>query len=207
MTIALGLVAVDGLVLASDSEHSVGDYFKTSGQKVFFRSTQPMGSSKDKFLPHGVGVTGSGTTAYIEAMQQNLIETYQKLYDEGMGDLESAFAKSLRDFYADNIFPFANHPYEDRPSVSLIIGQECSYSAQLWATELTTIRRCTKYAAVGAGGFFATSLLWRLYLDSSDMTTMVLLAAYVIFQVKQHIPGCGQSTQFSCYEGRQNQIN
>src|SRR5260370_16462518 len=60
MTIALGILTPDAVVIGADTEQTWG-YLKTSGTKVFTKEA------------HGaIAVTGSGTTGYIEAFSQEL---------------------------------------------------------------------------------------------------------------------------------------
>lgn len=114
MTIALGLMALDGIVLAADSELSAGD-FKLSGQKVFAVGYRPMmGGAVDKEAAHSCGVTGTGTVSYIEAVKERLFRNYSQTHD-GERNFEKAFEQVVSEFYKEHVVPFLDYQTVECP--------------------------------------------------------------------------------------------
>jgi hypothetical protein len=69
----------------------------------------------------------------------------------------------------------------------------------VWTTRLNRIKRCFGFGAVGIGAFYALTILTRLYKEL-DVNTAKILAAYTMFHVKAHVPGCGKETQIVCLQ-------
>ena len=85
----------------------------------------------------------------------------------------------------------------DRPDYALVIG---CFGGGLAPTIFTTSRlafnRSSDYEAVGVGASVANSWLGRLY-DKVPIQFAVKLAAYVIYQVKASVGGCGLGTDIA----------
>jgi hypothetical protein len=188
MTIALGIIATDGLVVGADSEESTG-FLKSSQQKLMplFLGMQ-LGSGGHP--PTGVCVfTGSGDGGYIDAVTEDLMEI---LYDETLHGpaLKKALGKRLKDFYKDHIIPFAAFPENDRPSMDLLIAVQ-KHQHNLYVTDRTTIRSARPYGIVGIGRAFAKNMLDSLWRPVS-VTQAAVLAVYVLAMVKENVEGCGK---------------
>src|SRR5208283_5317188 len=68
MTIALGVLAKDGVVLAADTELTWG-YLKTSGEKIWTTEAET----------GALAIAGAGPGGYLEAVSQQLIDDFQSL--------------------------------------------------------------------------------------------------------------------------------
>jgi hypothetical protein len=110
----------------------------------------------------------------------------------------------VRQFHVDHIAPFPPSDYpNDGPAVSLIIATEqhvkvsgqTRYLHGLWATEKSIMARYHEFAAVGVGAGHATNLLNRLWLDRDmNLVGTAILAAFIVFHVKDYVDGCGNYT-------------
>jgi 20S proteasome alpha/beta subunit len=78
--------------------------------------------------------------------------------------------------------------------VTLLLASQSNDVQRLWYTENNVMVPSLRYAAVGAGGMFARILLGQLWTPHMELRRTALLAAYVVYLVKQSIPGCGQDT-------------
>jgi hypothetical protein len=189
MTIALGIMAQDGLVVGADSEESTG-FLKSTQQKLMplFLGMQIGGNNAHP--PTGVCVfTGSGDGGYIDAVTEDLMEV---MYDESLHGhmLKKALGKRLKEFYKDHIIPFAAFPEDDRPSMDLLIAVQ-KFSHELYVTDRTTIRSARPYGVVGIGGTFAKNMLdglWRI----APAKQIATLAVYVLAMVKENVEHCGK---------------
>jgi 20S proteasome alpha/beta subunit len=190
VTVAIGLMADDGLVIAADSEQTGGDFLKTPGAKVFASSVEPVDGGPVKAF----AVTGSGDVGYLGSVTQSLTRAFQNNNDAPEDVLEPIFADVVLGFYRKHVLPFGIYPANERPDVSLVFGTTRDYGCSLWQSQRSAIRSVQDYAAVGVGGMFATGLLARLWWRT-DVRTMALLAAYVICQAKECVPYCGKWTQ------------
>jgi len=66
---------------------------------------------------------------------------------------------------------------------------------RLFVTEGSTITQAVPWAAIGAGQFIAHQLLSRLHpYERLDRWTATILAAFVLYLVKDSVAGCGRFT-------------
>src|SRR5688500_20129682 len=68
MTIAVGIIASDGIVIAADTEESYGSTAKISGNKILLRSS----------ADGDMAISGSGNAYYIDAVAQELEDEFLK---------------------------------------------------------------------------------------------------------------------------------
>jgi hypothetical protein len=82
--------------------------------------------------------------------------------------------------------------------VSLVFGYRSPEGlAKLWSTNENLVTESTTFATAGIGAMYANVLMNRLFLPMWPMNhrQAVLLAAYVIYEVKNNIEGCGKDTE------------
>jgi 20S proteasome alpha/beta subunit len=194
MTIALGIVATDGIVLAADTEDSYGTTAKVAQSKIGFAYHKIAGGT--------CAVTGAGGGLYIDAVTAELLDAYLGKGEVSRKRLEPILRDVLHRFHALHVIPFGQYPSEDRPSFELIVSHSLKHEATLWSTDHSVMHRQKKYAAVGVGAFTAMHLLRRLFTPSTrNVMETAVLAAYVAFEAKELIQGCGQFTQVFCQKG------
>ena len=67
------------------------------------------------------------------------------------------------------------------------------FSPTIWRTHKTVTHGAQPYAAIGIGEFHAKNLLDKFYKYTS-VESAIFLAAFVIYQVKESVEGCGKRT-------------
>jgi 20S proteasome alpha/beta subunit len=192
MTIALGILADDGLVLAADTEETYGGYAKLDHGKI-----QPAAYFKDG---HGqvAWTAGAGHSGYIDAFTQTLglalAEGSRERRDPAL-----TFKLALREFYADHVLPFAGYPAEERPDFESLIAYVSDDDAppRLFQTSFNALieTQADRHAAVGAGGAAARAMLKPLlaaYGAKLSVRDAALMAGYVLHRVKESVPQCGK---------------
>lgn len=189
MTIAIGLLARDGIVVAADSQVTIG-----SGKVS-------QGKMRAGFNTDGDANTGScviasaGLVGYTDSCAGLLTRTFSADKGRGGAKLKEAFEANLKKFNRDHVLPFAKYPAEDRPYVEFIIATERNHQLALWHTTHTVVSDGAPYAAIGCATQHALAILKNLYrLPMLDLWQSVLLAAYVLFQVKESDIYCGGHT-------------
>lgn len=206
MTIALGVLTPEGLVVAADTQESDG-FLKTSQQKIALASNihvytsidrkrhRPKPSS-DRKGRSVCAVAGAGNAGYLDTITPLMIDDFRVVTDGDEDALETEFGKTLHHFYVQHVVPFAAFPAMDRPEFSVLIG--ATHKGQknlLYVSEKTTLRRMEPFAAVGIGSSFAMNLLKSLWPQAwVDRKTAALIVSYVMFQVKESVEGCGKFT-------------
>jgi hypothetical protein len=206
MTIALGVLASDGLVIAADTEESDG-FIKTNQRKIaiasnihFYTYAAPR---KRRTPPKSMeetatcAIAGAGNAGYLDTITPDLVDDFNVAHEGDENVLLSEFGKTVRQFYLTHVIPFALYPALDRPEFSVLIGLTRKGQSQnlLFASEKTALRRCAPYAAIGIGASFATMLLKRLWPDAwIDLKTAALLVSFIMFHVKESVANCGKFT-------------
>lgn len=196
MTIAIGILASDGLVVAADTQETMGTWKlkhgKVSAMVAADQTPKADGKSRRSCL-----VTGAGQGHHIDVMSRTLLNTWGKNKAWTDAQMKQSFNDSLHEFYGKHVLPFAAYPAEDRPDFQLVVG--CNWpSPTLLVSEGNLFKVVWPFVAVGIGCMVATTLLTRFYKSPMlDVRSAVLLASYVMFHVKDSQEGCGKDTDIA----------
>jgi len=198
MTIALGILTGDGVVVAADTLETRGAGFaKTNIPKIL------TGGTTGKSGCGCYAVTGAGDSAYLNGIKQEIADLF--LNHSRAGTVNSAFESELkklvRRFHVQHIIPFAKYPDYERPSIDILIASSHSHSHRLWVTNRPDTSGAFPYATVGCGSGYAKALLDRLNLPWADMKLVKIVAAYVVFSTKNNVEGCGGNTHVATVSG------
>lgn len=196
MTIAIGVLCSDGLVLAADREEGDG-YLKNDTGKIYHMA---------RFVPSlaWLSVTGAGDAAALDEISKLLSDTFTERDEERTSDEEQeALVRRHRSYYREVILPFSKQPSNERPDYSLIIGtvRQRGLGAKLFTTSKLAWNVSQDYAAVGIGASIANMWLQRLY-ERMPAISAIRLASYVVYQVKSSVSGCGFSTDVVMLRGK-----
>ena len=188
MTIALGVLAKDGVVLAADTELTWG-YLKTSGEKIW--TTEAKGGA--------LAITGAGLGGYLEAVSQRLIDDFRSLHKPMAGErVKRRFEKILAAFHQAYVLP-----HGEAASIWLLIALQHGSETNLWATQHGVIWRRARYATVGLGCEYADALLGQLLRTQSipEVPLAERIAAYAVFDTKNNVQNCGKKTSLVALQG------
>ena len=180
MTIAVGMLCSDGVVIAADREEGDG-YFKNDVGKIraTFRGRSPVGQ---------IAIAGAGSGPYIDEVSKSLTSEF---CEEASGKEE--LLKKHREYFKGVVRPMAVYGV-NAPDYGLIIGVTGGNTGMsLYSTSGLAFNEIQDYEAIGVGAMVANSWFSRLW-DRVPVQWGAMLAAYVVFQVKQSVPGCGQGT-------------
>ena len=203
MTIAIGIKASDGLVVAADSEISSGNYMKGAGGKVatFF--------VHDEGWAESCIVAGAGNSGYVEALINELGQTYQaadpqmqilSLQKKSPQTLQLEFQNCIKRFYKEHIIPFAHYPERTRPDVEVLVACQRKTIMLLLSSDMTVLNYSGFYTGIGYGSMFAQFFLDRLWTGMSVEQAEVM-AAYIVFLVKESVETCGKWTTIDTIRG------
>ena len=197
MTIALGILGgtLGNMVLAADTEITA-DPIKGEGFKIPFWF-----EGKDHHVTGGLAITGAGDSGYLEAISSKLYSEFASDRMASMDQLEGNFQRCLEHFHKVHIFPYLRLPANERPEISLIIAAQRDGSSRMWKTEKNALLRVHNFAATGIGMVQAESLLKTFYLPENSVEIDQLIAAYVIFQIKNSVGYTGQDTDVIAFGG------
>jgi 20S proteasome alpha/beta subunit len=180
MTIAIGLRCNDGIIIAADREEGDG-YTKNDVGKIqiAFRGINPIGQ---------IAIAGAGSGPYIDEVSKILIDEFCE-DDSGLEQLTDKH----REYYRDIVMPMAIYG-SSAPGYDLIFGSiGGNLPRGIYSTSGLAFNKNDDYQAIGAGKLVAEEWLNRLW-DFVPVLYAAKLAAYVIFHVKNSVPGCGSGT-------------
>ena len=108
MTIALGLLVKEGVVLAADTQETIPNFMKTDALKI-------------QYYQHsnaGLLVSGAGNGNYIDTLALELNESFGKTGTDKA--TVTRLRRSLQVFYRNHVHPFGQLP--DCPSLQLLVA-------------------------------------------------------------------------------------
>jgi len=187
VTIAIHLSGGGSLLTATDSQETY-----TSGEKIDSGKTISAGRSN----PLGtINIAGAGDSEYIKAVSQEFRRKFQS-FTGSIEQLEEQFRETAHAFYSRHVLPFVGG-FEDEhvPDYSLLIAAYHEGHEKLWNIEKTMLTDDSLFATIGAGKPAADAFLNRLYPRYPTLDSLAILAAYVIYQVKNTVEGCGLKTE------------
>jgi len=202
MTIAVGVLSRNGVVIAADTEETYGD-FKLDNQKILgsVHISRVAGDAHRMCL-----LAGSGLGPYIDAFAQSLDTVVAKDGRLQGGDPHPALSQALERFYARHVIPFSQYQTAERPSFEVILAYSSQGRQSLFESHMNTLldRSKPRYSAIGIGSTVARLCLQRLLANGRVMSLReaVIAAAFAVLQAKETIPGCGKGTDIRVLYGR-----
>jgi hypothetical protein len=187
VTIVIGLLAEDGIVVAADTQETIGS-MKIDESKVLVANK---GTKRQK--AGALIVSGAGDGGYLDTINQEICDCFlSNKWDKK--SFTNSIKRQLKQFHADHIIPFSMLPSHERPELSLVLGGQIGTNLLLLESDRSTIRPCRNYAAVGIGHTHARAMLRRYWVKLNTVKA-ASLAAYIMFNVKNNVDGCGNETQ------------
>jgi hypothetical protein len=191
MTIAIGFhVGDDEMLLAADRQVTQGDAKIGSGKIALWLDPDPGGINRGL-----LAITGAGDVHYLAALADELREPFTRPSPLTMDELEGEFSDILMQFWEKEVIPLGRFRQEDMPDAELIIAAWRESDKRMWVTQNSCLVPTRKPVAVGCGSALADSFFKAGYYPlTADTIHAQVIAAYVIFRVKQSVDGCGQDT-------------
>ena len=187
MTICVGMLATDGIVIAADALES-GTYLSRPVQKIMtWRAHNPNAIAKDSAA---CVVAGAGDGGFIDAFTMELIDGVSG--DMTMTDFESHVRETLRSFYATHVAPalYVNVDHDFRVLIGAAFGMP---NPRMFLSYKSTLRPVTELCtSIGIGCEYANQ--WKDFFPFSDVRHTELSAAAIVSRVKECVRGCGKYT-------------
>jgi 20S proteasome alpha/beta subunit len=193
MTIALGILARNGVVIAADREESAGDWAKYEANKI--RGAFRLSKEGHRHLL----LVGAGWADYIDAFAQT-IEDDGILKDPRLDEAPKAvFEEALERFYARKVLPFSRYRSHERPAFEIVLGYIGGGRSHLFVSCYNTLKRAETFAVIGTGSLVARPILLRFMSPSSGARSVsvreaVVIATYAAREAKDAVPGVGKDT-------------
>lgn len=204
MTIAIGILANDGFLIAADTE--VNDGVTKTKQSKILTATKPLKAWNGNC---SLIASGAGDREYLTLLIEKIAETFavtMKDTDMTFDVIETSVGSIVQTFHDDHVYPMV-----PQATVSLIVGcqlpagvinGELSFYSQLWRSTRSAFGKATEGSAVtGIGAAEFRNQLARVWPQTDDILlikNLVPLVAYVLRHVKEVVPETGKETYMSC---------
>jgi len=182
LSIIAGFKCPEGIVLCADTQEVIGPS-KRSVPKLRFEpsATSHMGESL------AVVFCGAGDNgAFIDRLVQDAWEDAQlgtnskQVCEIIQNTIESTY-KKYKEIYGAGCCPIAD----------LVYGVKMSNECHLFSASGAVVNERENYDSYGAGQYMTDFLANRMYNRHLNLRQCAILAAYVLFQAKEHVDGCG----------------
>lgn len=182
MTVAVGFKCNDGVVLATDSQHTIVGYSKEYKGKI----------STSIFQNLTIAIAGAGEDDYIESAREYALDGIREC--KNIAEIRDHLRQKLLCFFDEHLARWSIFQEHERPIVDLLIG--CSVkdgTTDLYHYRGTAFHH-VQHLAIGSGVVLANSLISTYCWDVVTLEDAVPSAIFVVSKVKDTVDGCGGFT-------------
>jgi hypothetical protein len=183
MTIAVGILAPNGAVIAADRQETAAYQKGEEGKITTVWRADPPGC---------LTITGAGDGFYIDSISAVLRDWFGSSKEKDIDKLRTEADVLTQEFYKSRVIPISDDP-NLRPDYELLLVCKSFARMQMWKTSRLAFNRSPMWDAVGVGQVVATALINKLWLPVS-VEEAVNLAAFTVYEVKASVDGCGLGT-------------
>jgi 20S proteasome alpha/beta subunit len=185
MTIAIGLVANDGIAICADTLQTIGNLKTYDGKVDLHIFTDP----------HVViAIAGSGNHDYIKTAKDEVLDEWPDC--KNLKEVRDTLKQRLLSFFDEHLAKWAYFPEAERPTVELLIGVTGkNIPMTLFHYEGTSFHR-THTRAIGSGVLLADDMIHNYSSANYTVAQLSSLGIYIVSKVKRGVAGCGGSTHF-----------
>ena len=194
VTIVAGFKSYEGIVLCADTQETVNNMSKRNVPKLIFQPSDHLGQSKalseDDLAVAFCGAADNGP--FVDKLVENAWEDAQAgtSLDEVCDLIERSIKKTYKEF---------NHIFQTgyAPSADLIYGVKMFGDSKLFSATGPIVVEKEEHYSGGAGYYLSDFLAGRMYHSGMTLRQCVILGAYILFQTKDHVEGCGGDSQIA----------
>lgn len=186
MTIAIGVLARTGVVIAADSQETVQGYWKSNQGKIWWSGHYSRASSGC------CAVAAAGRAGYCDSLISQILQSFNSNVNAASNEAVRGLIKAeATNFHKEHVAP-----YQDASGleVGCVVGYERNNQWGLFVTDRGAVRQSNGYVAVGIGSNEATVALNGLLRRPVELRTAIIMAAYGVFVAKDRVDGCGNFT-------------
>jgi hypothetical protein len=202
VTIVAGFKTYQGIVLCADTQETIG----TAKRQVPKLIVRPEYFVTMKHDPNYLAAAfcGAGDGPFVDLLVEEAWKVAQDAAD--LDDACNRIIVAIKDTYREygQIFQPGSCP-----SAELLFGVKMGNDSRLFAATGPVVNEKKGYTSSGAGYYLADFLSARMYKDYLPLHTCVILAAYILFQTKEHVDGCGGDSHIAILrnEGISGQVS
>jgi hypothetical protein len=189
VTIIAGFKSSEGIVVCADTQETVGELLKRNVPKLRFEPSGRMDRAKHALAASDMAVAFCGSSEngpFIDKIVDRAWHAAKKTtsLDEACEEIERSIKATYKEF--GKIYQAGYCP-----TAELIYGVKRNSKSKLFHASGSIVNETQGYSSGGIGMYMADFLASRMYRDHLTIRQCVILAAYILFQAKEHIEGCG----------------
>ena len=182
LSIIAGFKCSEGIILCADTQEVIGPSKRSVPKLRFEPSNEPRSVEG-----LAVAFCGSGDNGpFIDRLVQDAWDKGQK--GKTLGEVCRLIQKSIESTYK-HYGDISQPGY--CPTAGLIYGVKMYGMCRLFSASGYVINEMDEYTAFGIGQYMASFLASRMYDRRLNLRQCAILAAYILFQAKDHVEGCG----------------
>lgn len=199
VTIVAGFKCYEGIVVCSDTQETVAELSKRNIPKLIFEPKNEYGKTTalrdDNLAVAFCGAANNGP--FVDKLVQNAWEDAQggTNLDEVCMLIEKSIELTYKKYGGIYQAGYC-------PSAELIFGVKMFGASKLFAASGPVVVEQTRYTTGGGGYYMADFLASRMYTRHISLRQCVILAAYILFQAREHVEGCGGESQIAVIRNR-----
>jgi hypothetical protein len=172
--------------LCADTQETI-EPLKRHVPKLRIEPNKDGGDSTDELI---VAFAGAGDSPFIDKLVSRAWEDAQ--VGTNIEEVSDDVEKSIKDTYKEY-----GQIYQTGycPQVSLLYGIKMHGKSLLFRADGPVVNEKETYDCAGIGLYLSNFLCSRMYRNNLTLEQATILAAYVLFQGKEHVEGCGGESQ------------
>jgi 20S proteasome alpha/beta subunit len=184
VTIVAGFKCKEGVVLCADTQETI-EPLKRHVPKLRIQPNKDFygGDLADELM---VAFAGAGDGPFIDKLTSRAWEDAQ--VGTNIEEVSNDIEKSIKNTYKEY-----GQIYQTGycPQVSLLYGIKMHGKSLLFRADGPVVNEKDTYDCAGTGLYLSNFLCSRMYRNNLTLEQATILAAYVLFQAKEHVDGCG----------------
>ena len=191
MTIIAGFKCIDGIVICADTQETLGTA-KRDVPKLRFEPSDPLTEQEENHSNLAAVFCGAGDGPFIDKLVTDAWTASKE--EKTLTAVCLAIECSIKAQYKE----FGQiYQQGECPEVQLIFGVKMDSQSRLFTAMGPVVNERFGFDSGGIGHYMADFLSSKLH--HSQMTTMqcAILAAYILFEAKAHVDGCGGDSQIA----------
>jgi hypothetical protein len=185
VTIAAGFRFNGGVILCADTQETIEElHSKTWTPKLIVQPTNKIyRDSPDDLV---IAIAGAGDGPFIDKLTELIWEASRdaKSIDEACRKIQHSIKSTHKEY--GEIFQPGYMPHAE-----LVYGVKMQGKSKLFRSNGPVVNELREYGSIGVGRYMADFLASRSHQRYLPGTQAVILAAYVLFQCKEYVDGCG----------------
>lgn len=184
VTIVAGFKCSDGVVLCADTQETA-EPSKRHVPKLRIEPNRNFlgGDSAEELM---VAFAGAGEGPFIDKIVSRAWDDAQVStnIEEIARDIEESIKKTYQEY---------GQIYQTGycPQVTILYGIKMHGESRLYRADGPIVNTKDSYDCGGIGMYLANFLASRMYRNNLTLQQATILAAYILFQTKEHVEGCG----------------